>query len=173
MGTPSPDPHGLLRPLYPSFPNTGRRRPRSSPPTRLAVCTMPGNRCAFLAPGARKGAAALTHHASQPRPADPVGPTVYISGEPWAQERPEKEQGSWCSRPLATQDERTGLVPFRAQPGTWSPKWVSRPHAPDAHSPSRASEASKSWSTVWRQREGKSEAAWGNEGSGAGRTRSA
>lgn len=59
-----------------------------------------------------------------------------------------------------------GLVPSRARPGAWSSTWVTRPHTPDTRPPRRASEASKSWSTVWRQREGKSEAAWGNEGSG-------
>lgn len=59
-----------------------------------------------------------------------------------------------------------GRVPSRARPGAGSPTWVTRPHAPDTHPPSRASEASKSWSTVWRQREGKSEAGWGNKGSG-------
>ena len=87
---------------------------------------MLGNRCAFLAPGARKGAAAQTHDASQPRPADPVGPTVYISGEPRAQEGPKKEQGSWCSRPLAAQDEHTRPCSFQGTAGHLEPQ-VGKP----------------------------------------------
>lgn len=86
-------------------------------PPGPSACTTPGNRCAFLAPGARKGAAAQTHHTSQPRPAGPVGPTVHISGESRAQEGPKKEQGSWCSRPLAAPDACTWPCSFQGTAG--------------------------------------------------------
>lgn len=90
-------------------------------PPGSSVCTMPGNHCAFPAPVARKGAAAQTHHSSQPRPAGPVGPTVHISGEPWAHEGPKKEQGSWCSRPLAALDACTWPCSFQGMARRWEP----------------------------------------------------
>lgn len=135
-------------------------------PPGPSACTTPGNRCAFPAPGARKRAAAQTYHTSQPRPAGRWVPLSTFQVSPGHRRGPRRSRAVGVRGPWPPRMHAHGLVPYRAWPGAWSPSWVTRPHTPNTHPPCRASEASKSWSTVWRQREGKSEAAWGNEGSG-------
>lgn len=99
-------------------------------PPGSSVCTMPGNHCAIPAPAARKGAAAQTHHASQPSLLARWVPLSTFQVSPGHTRGPRRSRAVGVRGPWPPWMHAHGRFPSRAWPGAGSPTWVMRPHAP-------------------------------------------